>query len=460
MATRSGKLISRRKALQAVAVGAVGAFLEACASVPQTGGTSTSNTSTAATAGTTSVTTAPPSAGAVTLDFWQPFGDIIGKEMDTLVKTWNDKNPNIQVKASFTPNVTSAGSNPKFLAASLGGNPPDIFVHDGSSLSTSAAINAFTPLDDLVKSSGLKPETYFKFAWDKTQWNGKTYALPLNTDARALYTNRKLLKEAGIDKPPTTIDELDAAADKLTKKSGDRFAQLGVIPWIGNWFLVGWGWDFGAKLWDAAQNKISLNAPEMVKALEWEVGYAKKYGVTQLQNFQSGFGSGANDPFIKGQVAMVLTGDWVIANLAQYAPDLEYDITPAPYPTGAHAMTWSGGFVMGIPNGSKHVDAAWKFISWLTSTEAETSFAQAAKVLPCNVDAAKSIAASDPLHKVFIDLLPSAFIEPVIPEWSMAWDQHVAAEQAAILLQKTPQQALDEANAKVQEAIDQRVKGG
>jgi len=34
------------------------------------------------------------------------------------------------------------------------------------------------------------------------------------------------------------------------------------------------------------------------------------------------------------------------------------------------------------------------------------------------------------------------------------------AEQAAIYLQKTAQEALDEANAKVQEAIDLRVTGG
>ena len=406
------------------------------------------------------VTPTPAPQGPVTLEFWQPFGDLGGPAIDTVVKTWNERNPDIQVKVTFTPNVTSAGTNPKFLSAALSGNPPDVFIHDGSSFSTSTALNAFTQLDELVAATGLKPETYFKWAWEKVQWAGHTYGLPLNTDARALYSNTKLLQEAGFSKPPTTIDELDAMADKLTKKSGDRYEQMGFIPWIGNWFLIAWGWDFGVNVWDAAANQIHLNAPEMVAALEWEVTYAKKYGVNELQAFQAGFGSGANDPFRNGQVAMVANGDWEIASLKQYVPDLEYEITPVPYPAGRQAMTWSGGFVTGIPRGSKHPEETWKFIVWLTGAEAASTFAKIHGSLPCNVEAAQAMTADDPLHRKFVDLLPVSFIEPVIPEWSLAWDQHIVAEQAAIYLQKTAQEALDEANAKVQEAIDLRVTGG
>ncbi len=457
MSVSSQHTITRRGFLRLAGLGAVGGLLAACGPAPTPQVIEKQATTIVEKVVEKVVTPTVAPKGVVTLDFWQPFGGFESEALDQLTKTWNESNSDIQVKITFTPNVTSAGSNPKFLSAALSGNPPDVFIHDGSSFSTSTNLNAFAALDDLVKAAGLSADTYFKWSWDKVQWNGHTYGLPLDTDARALYWNKKMLGEAGFDKPPATIDELDAMVDKLTKRSGNRIEQMGFIPWIGNWFLVGWGWDWGAKLFDAGTNKIALNCPEMVAALEWEVTYAKKYGVDQVQAFQASFGEGENDPFLRGQIAMVLTGDWNIAFLTKYAPDLQYGISPAPYPVGKQPMTWSGGFVTGIPAGSKKIEEAWKFVSWLTGAESETTFAKISKTLPCNVAAAKTIAEGDPLHKVFIDLLPASYIEPVIPEWSQAWDEHIVAEQAAIYLQKTAKEALDAANEKVQKSIDARV---
>ena len=243
------------------------------------------------------VTAAPAPQGPVTIEFWNPYGDLEGQVMDKLVQQWNDANPDKQVKSTYTPNVTSAGTNPKFLAAALSGNPPDVFIHDGSSFSTSTNLNAFTPIDDLVTSSKVDPGAFFKWAWEKVQWGGKTYGLPLDTDARALYWNKDLFDAAGIKEPPKTIDELDAVAEALTVNEGDRITRLGFLPWGGNWFLIAWGWDWGLNVWDAATNKIHLNGPEMIDALTWEAGYAKKYGVSSIQNFQQGFGSGVDSPF-------------------------------------------------------------------------------------------------------------------------------------------------------------------
>jgi multiple sugar transport system substrate-binding protein len=241
---------------------------------------------------------------------------------------------------------------------------------------------------------------------------------------------------------------------------GDRFSRMGFIPWIGNWFLIAWGWDFGVNVWDAGANQIRLNAPEMVQALEWELTYAEKYGVTAIQNFQTGFGSGADDPLITGRVAMILTGNWVIAYLREYGPDFDYGIAPAPYPAGRSAMTWSGGFVVGIPQGSKKAAAAWEFVGWLAGPEAQGIYAERGEVLPTNIAAATAFAEKNAAQKQFIDLLPVSYIEPVIPEWSLAWDQHLVAEQEALFGQKTAQQALDDANAKVQAALDARLAGG
>jgi maltose-binding protein MalE len=123
-------------------------------------------------------------------------------------------------------------------------------------------------------------------------------------------------------------------------------------------------------------------------------------------------------------------------------------------------MSWCGGFVTGIPQGSKHPEQAWEFVHWLCAGEAASKYAIQTQSLPTNVAAAAKFAEAFPAQKIFVDLLPVSFIEPVIPEWSLAWDTHLAAEQEALFGQKTPQEALDACNAKVQEAIDIRIQGG
>ncbi len=453
----SRRTVTRRAFLHGAGLGVVGVLLAACGPQPTPQVIEKEATRIVEVEKVVTPTLAPK--GPVALEFWQPFGGQMGAAIDALNKTWNDQHPDIQVKVSFQPRATEAGNDPKFLAAALAGHPPDVYIHDGSSFSTSIVLNAFTVLDDMIQAKGLDPKAYFDFAWTKVVWEGHVYGLPLNTDARALFWNKKMLQEAGFDKPPVTIDELDAVADKLTKKSGSTYERMGFIPWIGNWGLFSWGWDFGATLWDPDAKKMSLNHPGMVEALDWEVTYAKKYGVAEMQAFQSGFGGGANDPFLTGQVAMIVNGDWIIANLEENAPSLEYDITPTPYPTGRAPMTFSGGFDIGVPRGGQHIEEAFSFIWYMASVESATYLSEKAHTLPTVIDAAKALVDKMPRHKIFLDLLPVAYIEPVIPEWSEAFNEQLAAEQAAIYLQKTAKEALDEANEKVQKSIDERVLG-
>ena len=54
-------------------------------------------------------------------------------------------------------------------------------------------------------------DQYLAFAWAETQYQGKTYALPFDTDARALWYNKDLITAAGED--PAQLDISKGAAD-------------------------------------------------------------------------------------------------------------------------------------------------------------------------------------------------------------------------------------------------------
>ncbi|MFN8446660.1 MAG: ABC transporter substrate-binding protein [Caldilineaceae bacterium] len=433
--------MSRREFLSLTAVSSTGILLAACVAPPSSTGQGAG---------------ANVAKEGVELQFW---GTAEPQTLQPEIDKWNEEHPESKVNYLFTPGVSSVGTNPKFLAATLGGNPPDVVWHDGSNYVTSASLNAFEELESLATRDAISSDLYWEAFWPKVNWKGHLYGLPFNTDARALYWNKSYFEEAGLSAAPKSIDELDSMVDALTKGSKEQgYDRVGFIPWVGNWFLLAWGWDWGAELWDEKSNKLHLNAPEMIKALEWEVGYAQKYGVEELTAFTKSIAGETTDAFVTGNTAMEATGNWVISDLQNYAPDLAYEIAPVPAPEGRSPITWSGGFVLGIPRGAKHLEASWNFLKYETGKDAQLGYCTRMNTIPTHKEASQGFADAHPEQKIFVDLLTATHIEPVIPEWEKAWDAHIQAEQEALYGRKSAQQALDEANAKVQEIIDNRLK--
>jgi multiple sugar transport system substrate-binding protein len=466
------KRISRRNLLRLSGVAAGGALLAACGSTPTpqvvekvvtqqvekvvtqlVAGTPQIIKETVAVEKVVTATPPPPAPkGKVELQLWSPGTE---EEWGPVLKKWNDAHPDVQCRYVFTPGSSSVGTNPKFLAATLGGNPPDVFHHDGSSYSTSVVINAFLQIDDLAQKDSITSDLYWDRFWPKVVWDKKLWGLPFTADDRCLYWNKTMFEEAGISEPPKTLDELDVLAEKLTK--GDRqsgYKVLGFIPWIGNWYLPGWGWLFGAKMWEENGQKSLLNAPEMVEAK-----YADKYGIEEVASFSKSIAGETTDPFTTSNMAMELNGNWMLGSFAKYAPDLKYGMATPPAPAGKESLTWVSGWCCGLPRGGKHVPEAWELLKYVCGEEGQTIYCNVVATLPTYKTAADAFLKSHPEQDLFVKLLPTGPIEPVFPEWAQAWDLLVAAEEDVFYGRKTPEQALDDCNAKVQAAIDARLSG-
>src|SRR3954467_10705110 len=59
---------------------------------------------------------------------------------------------------------------------------------------------------------------YLPGALDTNTYNGKLYGIPVSTDFWVIYYNKKLFKDAGIERVPATLDELYALVPKLKAK--------------------------------------------------------------------------------------------------------------------------------------------------------------------------------------------------------------------------------------------------
>lgn len=394
--------------------------------------------------------------GAVTtVDFWVNWGGDFKKDYQKyVIDEFEKSHPNIKVKMTYVEGTD------KLLTSIAGGNPPDVAQLDRFMVGSWAAKGSLEDLTPLVDRDGIRKEDYYPGVWAETTYKDKVYALPWGTDARALYYNKTMMQKAGLDpnKPPTTIEELDQMADRMFKKAGNgKYDEIGFIPWMNQGHLYTYGWSFGGKFED--NGELTPNDPQVVKALEWMVGYAKKYDIATLSSFSNAMGQTGMNPFWTGKVGFVTDGNWILNDLAKTKPNFEWGVTPIPSPEGLPPTTWSGGFSYTIPKGAKHKEAAWELIKFIAGHDGTLLWAK-------RPDGANDITAmpqineelkmaDNPNLKVFLDLMPTAKFRPVTPVGQKMWDELTRVRDLAINGKGDPRALLDEVKKNVDNELAQ-----
>lgn len=463
MGTQAEKpAVSRRKFLQGMAGLAGASLLAACGgtTTPSTGGTAP----TAAGAAAGGATAAPAAGGAAqaTVEWWDSQTGVDEEVTKKMIDTFQQKNPDIKINRTYIAQDQGTQANQKLLTAIAGGTPPDIYKFDRFIVAQFAAQDFLTDLTDLAGKAGVKQDDYWPFAWEEANYNGKLYALPYDTDTRALWYNKDIFKEAGLDpeKPPQNITELADMSEKLTKKDGNKITRFGFNPVADQTAVYVYGFAWKGVFQDPATKKITSANPKVVESMKWLADFAKSIGTDQLDAFvaacQGSNCNDANDYFWTGQTAMVISGNWKVAQAKKFKPDVKYGVVPFPGPEGsAPYASWAGGWSWVIPKGAKNVEPAWKVISWVAGPEGQDMYNKGTYHIPTNKKAAADpYYSQDPLHKVFMDLLPVSHTRPPIPAGSLLWDELVKARDAIWHGTVQPEDALKAVDDKVNAELD------
>jgi multiple sugar transport system substrate-binding protein len=461
--------VTRRSVLAGLGMVATASFIAACSSSPAsstTPGTSANSAAspTAASGGNAALQATPtplpntpptptPLPTPVTINtgsgskpvlIWHNYTQGDYTNFAVIVNDFTKANPDYKVEADYVATSSGSQENEKLLTAIAGGKPPDVAEFDRFIVGSFAFRGALNDLTDRAKSAGISSDQYLPFAWNEASLRGKLYALPIDTDARALYYRKDFFDKAGITTLPQTPDDLTKLGDQLTTKNGNQFTRFGFIPTMDQGMLYTWGWVWGGSFYDESTQKVTPNDPKIVDALTWMVSFAKKYGEENMTSFVDAFGSGAQSPFIAGLVAMDPNGNWQIGQIQQYAPNTSYGIVAFPHPAGTQPTTWSGGWSWTIPNGSKNVDNGFALASFITNEAEMSKWCSATQHDPTRVAALKDPAFSSGNQKVFSDLLPNSHYRPVIPEGNMLWNELLTATSNAMYGKVSPKDALDQ----------------
>ncbi|WP_113702403.1 extracellular solute-binding protein [Nonomuraea lactucae] len=346
---------------------------------------------------------------AATIELWHGFStDAEVKAFEDAIAGFNKKFPQITVKA------TKGVQDDQITQAVRGGKAPDVaasFTTDN--VAQWCKSGSFQDLTPVIKQDGIDLSVLPQVSRTYTEYDGKRCTMPLLADAYGLYFNKALMKG---NEPPKTLSELTELTKKLTVRDANGDIKVaGFIPSFQYYenSPSHMGPMVGAKWYNDDGTSAIGSDPAWKQLLQWQKELVDWYGYDKLEKFRKGLGDewGAEHPFFKGKVAMILDGEWRNAMIANdpKAKDLDYGTAPLPVADDKPDLYGSGftaGTVIGVPKGAKNPQHAWELVKHLTTdTDSLVTLSNALRNVPTTKAAMESPnLAKDDNFKTFLGI--------------------------------------------------------
>jgi multiple sugar transport system substrate-binding protein len=308
------------------------------------------------------------------------------------------------------------------------------------------------PLDD--KWPEAERANYLPGPLEGCTYNGKVWAAPFYTDAGLIYYRTDINKTA-----PTTWDDLVTMA----KAASPSKTKLGYL-WQGAQYeglvcdFVEVLYGYGGSVLDANDpKKVTINSPEGVQAL------------TQMVSWVGTISPAAVTTYIEStSLAVWENGDaafmrnWPYAYAQGNDPKSskiagKFEVHPMLY-GGSNTVGRSclGGWQYGINAYSKNPDAAWKFIHYMLSPDAQKTLAvqlslfSTLKSIYTDPDVLTAVPFFSKMQPVLQNAKPRP-VSPFYPDITEAIQRHV---HDALIKQTSPQQALRQLQSALQTIVN------
>ncbi|HEY9794144.1 MAG TPA: ABC transporter substrate-binding protein [Leptolyngbyaceae cyanobacterium] len=261
----------------------------------------------------------------------------------------------------------------------IGDAAPDVFYLDAFEAPLLMKYGVLEPLNSYITEQ-VELDDFQPSLLQAFQLNGQIYGLPKDFSTLAVFYNKEALKEARINQPPQTWDELREYSKRLTidKNRDGRNEQygFGVSPELSRQYFMMTA--LGGRLIDQRGNAAFSNSKSL-KGLQLIIDQYRK-DKSSAQPSDVGANSGS-EMFGQGKAAMVIEGSWAIPYLKETFPKLEFATAEVPTVGGKKGtMAYTVAYVMNKK--TKHKDAAWQLISYLTSKEGMKAWASEGLVIP------------------------------------------------------------------------------
>ncbi|AIF70030.1 MalE-like maltose/maltodextrin ABC transporter [Palaeococcus pacificus DY20341] len=387
-------------------------------------------------------------------------GETEMKNYQRMISQFESKYPNIGVKYE----VITQMFHENILASFGAGVAPDVFYVDSSWSPMFIDKGALYPVSDLADKAFI--DQFYPFLLEPFKKGDKLYGLPKDWSMLALFYNKKLFEQAGLTKPPETWEELEQYAKIIAEKTG----KPGLAIYLGgfNRYVPVAVSNGASKPWfEKPEDASWFDNPTVKETLTW---YINLYRVGKVEMEKEGktpyvvqpgdVGAGwLGDAFGQQEVAMVISGNWMIPFLSDQFPDFKYgeDWDIAPLPAGKEGRaTMAYTVILGINAKTEHPQETWKFVEYLLGPEGQKELVvKAGQTLP-SIKGFENDPDMWPQHKKTLSFMPD-YKEVVVfiwgPKSGPLEGKFSDAMAAAMRGEMTPEEAIDIMKQIVQEEL-------
>lgn len=337
------------------------------------------------------------SAQAVEIEYWQYVFDSRVKAMDQLIENFEAANPDITVKHTTFP---YADYQTRVVAAKVAGQGPDVVQLFYGWLDQFVAGGLIQPLDPAVFPHDAIEADFFPIV-SAMKRGDDYYGLPTAVRSLALFYNKAIFAEAGLE-APQNLEELLAAAEATTKRDGSgNITSAGITMDMAgqdhHWWREVLIRQNGGEPYDAEGN-VAYDSEAGAAALKFYTDLQTEHNVGLV-----GFMDEGQAAFRAGLAAMTIDGTFRLGAFADNP--FEWGVVELPADANGLRSNYSSYFAnaIGATAEGEELEAAQKFLQYISSPEAMEIWLDVVGELPARREVALTEAnLADPILGPFL----------------------------------------------------------
>jgi len=365
---------------------------------------------------------------------------------EVLADKFEAAHPGVTVKLEVT---VADGLPTRIQTALRSGAPPDLIEAQHGWVVPYAQANLVQPLDDVLEDRA----DYLPAALEYDTWNDRLWGVPFRIETHALFYNRGMFREAGLDpdKPPQTWPALVDAAKALTRAGSAGRRQYGYAITgggeVGNTLFrtLPLIWMNGGDIISADLRRATVNARPAVEAVTFYTDMLTRHRVSPPSTLQDD-GLAIRRLFVAESVAMYQSGPFDIAPIRSENPKLDLGVMMLPTPTGGAPAAALGGWSFIVPKDARQPDLAKTLVRFLAESENMGYFTD---TFPARTSAMTLPRFADPILENFKRMLPHARRLPAHKNWLQIVQIYFDHVQRVLVGDVPAQRAMDEAAVEI-----------
>lgn len=359
------------------------------------------------------------------------------KLLKTQLDAFQKANPGTTVELVTVP---WDGAFEKVLVMFKSGQVPDVIEMPERWNALYAKGKQLEPLDPWLKNS-KELASLQKPVLDAARFGGdKTYQIPYGFYMKALFYNKKMLAQAGVQPPKTQDEFVKAVATVSTKLPGKygycmRGGKGGGFEWIN--YASNYGGT--GSYFDKAGNSLYAGA-EFQKGMQMVVDFYQK-GYAPKESISWGFNEVVTG-FYSGTCAMLQQDADALIGIAEKMDSKDFGVLPIPLGANGKAYPNTGFAGWAMTSAASNKDESWKLIQFLSAAKQNLEWAKLVGVLPIHQGAESDPAFSGEHWSgwfqtlkqgdKFVQLVPPVYL----PEWGAIYDKTMVENGQEMLLGK------------------------